>query len=152
MPAWTNPELLGFDDIPPSEPPFKPYKISTSHRAILFQGVPESVKEYARQKQREGWKFYAVDQDRGRCYHGSKVITIPTWTIDRRSLDYRVWYISHELSHAFAGWKAHHGPDFMEWLKRICPADCVHHELGYKPRNAAAAGIRKPGEIDIFDL
>lgn len=30
----------------------------------------------------------------------------------------------------------------MEALKSVCPEDCIHYELGYKPRNAAAAGIR----------
>jgi hypothetical protein len=40
----------------------------------------------------------------------------------------------------------------MEWLKRICPAESLHFELEYKPRNAMAAGIRKPGDIDSLDL
>lgn len=146
-----HPDLLGFDDLPPSEPPFKPYKISSEHRRTLFEGVPESVKNQARQKQSEGWKFYAVDQDRGRCYYGSRVITIPVWVITRRSIGERIWYISHELAHSFAGWRANHGSDFMEELKRICPPEFVHFELGYKPRNASAAGIRKPGELYTWD-
>lgn len=39
----------------------------------------------------------------------------------------------------------------MEILKRICPVNCIHHELRYKPRNARAAGIRRKNEKDDFD-
>lgn len=138
---------LGFD----ARPVFRPYKYNKEYMATLFQDVPESVKVYARQILSEGWKIYTVDQSRGRCYGGDKVITIPVWAI-RKSLDYRTWYIAHELAHAYDKCIHGHGPEFMEWLKKICPANSIHRELGYKPRNARAAGIKKPGEIDPFDL
>jgi hypothetical protein len=126
--------------------------ISPEGMQLMFRDVPESVKIYARGlRDQKQWKFYAVNQSRGRCFFDSKTITIPMFAINR-GIDYKTWYISHELSHAFAGAHANHGPEFMRWLKQICPKDCVHFELGYKPRNAAAAGIRKPGDIDSFDL
>lgn len=144
-------ELLGLDDLE-CDIPFKPYKISTAHKQSTFANVPESVKKLARDLAENDWRFYAVDQDRGRCYHADKVITIPVWAIDKRDTGFKIWYISHEISHAFAGWKAKHGPVFMDWLQKVCPPEFVHHELGYKPRNAASAGIRKPGEIDTWDI
>lgn len=88
----------------------------------------------------EGWQFHVVDQDRGRCYGVSKIITVPKWAM-RRTQDYIYWYISHEMAHAYAGIEAKHGPQFMKWLQRICPAKSVHYELTYKPKNAMAAGI-----------
>lgn len=117
----------------------------------LFSQCPESVKNYARKLIADGWRIYCVNQSRGRCYGGwKKVITIPKWAVekDNSKPGYSVWYISHELAHAYEANKWDHGPEFMDWLIRICPPEFVHYELGYKPRNAMAAGIRKPGADD----
>lgn len=96
-----------------------------------------------------------VNQTRGRAswsYNNMKRrITIPTW-IKAKELTYQVWYVSHELAH-FANYdefgknQDSHGPNFMRHLKRICPANAVHHELGYKPRNASQAGIEDLGNL-----
>lgn len=127
-----------------AEPEFKPYMIARDHRASLFENVPESVKNYARTlRDRHGWKFYPVSQNRGRCYYRGKVITIPVFAI-LRPTDYKTWYISHEMAHAFDTSRSNHGDPFMRILKDICPPEWVHHELGYKPRNAARNGITKP--------
>ena len=88
-----------------------------------------------------GWTFYVVNQERGRCYHSRKWITIPLHAWQRQSDGYLAYYIAHEAAHAYAGREANHGPAFMNWLKRLCPANYLHYELGYKPRNAIAAGI-----------
>jgi hypothetical protein len=125
---------------------FKPKNINPDGMRNLFIGVPESVKAQARILRDEGWKFYAVDSRCGACYYIQKVITIPCWALSSKDnpAGYKTWYISHEISHAIA-WNrskcADHGPVFMNTLKEICPKYCVHYELGYKPRNAKAAGI-----------
>lgn len=121
---------------------FIPDSISQTHMPLLFKDVPEEIKQHARTLLAQGWKFYTVKQSRGRCYGGwRKVITIPTWVIDRQDLSYRIWYICHEMAHAYDNCKHNHGPEFMEWLKKLCPEEHIIHELGYKPRNAKAAGI-----------
>jgi hypothetical protein len=138
-------------------PEFRPNMISYDHMPLLFKDVPQSVKSQAKELLAADWKIYAVKQNRGRCYYRGKagVITIPVWAIER-AVDYKVWYICHEMSHALDKSRSKHGPEFMRILQDICPAESVHYELGYKPRNAAAAGIRKPGLpgefIDPFDL
>lgn len=130
-----------------TEPVFYPSSISADHMPLLFKGVSDRVKHYGKDALASGWKIFTVKQARGRCYYRSKIITIPTWVIDRENHLSRVgekeWYISHELAHSWAGWQAKHGPEFMEALKVICPATSIHWELGYKPRNAASAGIMR---------
>lgn len=92
--------------------------------------------------------IYAVDQDRGRAYFnkdGKRVITIPVWATKRGELHLE-WYCAHELAHHFnqySGTNDNHGPEFMRWLKKLCPERSIHFELGYKPRNAASAGIKE---------
>lgn len=88
-----------------------------------------------------GWTFYVVNQDRGRCYFSRKWITIPLHAWQRQSDGFLAYYIAHEAAHAYAGRKANHGPKFMQWLKKLCPPDYQHYELGYRPRNATSAGI-----------
>jgi hypothetical protein len=99
----------------------------------------------------------AVKQCRGRCYYArSRVrpeftITIPVWALNSKRDGFADYYVAHEMSHAFA-WQfdgeRQHGPAFMKWLKTLCPREFWHYELEYKPRNAMAAGIRKPkGEL-----
>lgn len=140
-----DPTLLSLldDSIDPQSIPttFQPNKINVDGMAILFQNVPESVKNYARSlRDDRGWKFYSVNQTRGACYYREKVITIPMWAIDK-GVQYKTWYISHELAHAYDTARSNHGDPFMQQLKVICPSDCIHFELGYKPRNAARNGI-----------
>jgi hypothetical protein len=130
------------------EPDFVPYKINKTIKIEILQDLPESVKVHCRFLHKSGWKFYFTDQRRGRCYFKSKVITLPVWAM-KKQVTYKTWYICHEMAHAYSGWHAHHGPVFMAKLKEICPKEALIHELGYKPRNAAKAGI---GEIDWTDL
>lgn len=91
----------------------------------------------------EGWRFYVVDQLRGRCYYGPKVITLPLWVVAKPQGKY-IQYVAHEMAHAvLAGHKLAdaHGPEFMEALQGICPAEFLHYELSYKFKQAIAAGI-----------
>jgi len=87
-----------------------------------------------------GWTFAVSRGRRGYCYSRRKLITIPKHALtSNKGPGYDVYYIHHECAHA-AGIR-NHGPAFMVELKRICPPDVIHYELGYKPRNARAAGI-----------
>jgi predicted metal-dependent hydrolase len=99
----------------------------------------------------EGYVILVVSQDRGYCNSGRKIITIPTWVIKKNNLQEITWYISHELAHAYDKCLHLHGKEFMNWLIKICPSDSIHFELGYKPRNAKAAGIGQ-SKVDMFKL
>jgi hypothetical protein len=88
----------------------------------------------------QGWKFYAVDQSRGRCYFQRKVITIPIWAM-QKSIQYREWYVCHEMSHAVAGVQAKHGIAFQQVLKSLCSQESIKYELTYKAREVVRAGI-----------
>jgi hypothetical protein len=94
-------------------------------------------------------RIFVVNQRRGRAYYDKKAITIPAWIFlkaEDEMIGYLTYYVAHELAHHFANnndneWG--HGKAFMKWFMRLCPKEYQHYELGYKPRNAAAAGIRK---------
>jgi len=104
-----------------------------------------------------GWEFYACHSMCGRCSYGTKTITIPIWAIvpdtkqekelTQNNPEYWKYYLAHEMAHAYAyedhGTNMHHGPEFMEIFKILCPEHLQHFELHYKPRNAKAAGISK---------
>lgn len=109
--------------------------------AILDQ--PCFAQEYRILKE-QGWQFFVVRQRCGRCYYDRKWITIPLWALhkEKTRFGYWVWYVAHEISHAFTK-GAMHGPVFMAKLKQLCPPEFVHYELEYKVDNAAIAGIRK---------
>lgn len=153
-----NPADLGFEDLTsiPIIPRREVYKQRADLKSHIFKDCPEFVKDYARKLLADQWWILVADQDTGWCNAHYRTIVLPAWLyIKNRSADFKVWYVAHELAHAYDKCKHSHGPEFMEWLKRICPAECLYHELEYKPRNARQAGIRKPGEVDkdnIFDM
>lgn len=130
--------LFGTDDY------FTPNKINPEVTRQMFAGLPQSVKDYGISLVNAGWRFYCVDQTRGRCYYRQKVITIPSWAILSKKPGYKCWYVCHEMAHAYDKTRSNHGPEFMAKLIEICPDDCIHYELGYKPRNASSAGITMP--------
>ncbi len=119
--------------------------------------IAEMLLEIAGFKLPANTKIYAVEQRRGFYQPSKKYITIPKWALDGRYAKYNqegfdYWYIAHELAHAvhcredfhsYCNDKPH-GPEFMAFLKKICPKEYWHYELGYKPRNASAAGISMP--------
>jgi hypothetical protein len=143
---------LGFYDCDDT-PDFTPHNILKDRMADIFKDVPMSIKIIAKELVTvDGWKIYSVSQRRGRCYYQSKTITIPVWAMDDKRVGYKTWYISHEIAHTFARGD-NHGQKFMKELKRICPQEYVHYELGYKPRNASIAGITQPSEpSDLLNL
>jgi hypothetical protein len=129
---------------------FTPRSIDRANMPLLFKDVAPSLKTIAREIIAADWKIYVVDQSRGYCSYTAKIITVPTWAVapqkqhfykhKGKPLQYKQWYIAHELAHAYTA-SAHHGPIFMQRLIDTCPEDSIHFELGYKPRNARAAGI-----------
>lgn len=104
-----------------------------------------------------GWNFQISKGQRGWCHTKTKLVTVPAWAFDIESVRvlllkrgfgvhlaerYAEYYLAHEASHAHKK-ILNHGANFMAELKRICHPDIIQLELGYKPRNAAAAGIKK---------
>jgi hypothetical protein len=124
-----------------------PKKVDYVKTAEISGYLYQFQQTYWTQLRDNGWCFYAVNQRRGMCYYDSKVITIPVWVF-AKATSMIVWYISHEMAHAFNDRRNQsHGIEFMRWLQLICPSDCIHHELSYKPRLACAAGILDTSEI-----
>lgn len=121
---------------------FNPKMINRQLMAQLFTNAPDSVKNHGRKLLADGWRFYVTNQKRGYCWAKHKIITVPAFAAER-SLEYKIYYLCHEMAHAFDMCKHQHGPEFMEWFKTVCPPNLWHHEIDYKPRNAKAAGISK---------
>ena len=126
-------------------------KMLEEKRDELLQGldVPAEVADF---------KVYMVSASAGRCDFRAKNITVPRWAwsdlktvkkvykkfcVDEYLQDCWIYYLAHELAHACAGKDVTHGPEFMRWFIKICPPELQFFELGYKPKNAAAAGIKK---------
>ena len=114
---------------------------------LLTESMHDSLQSYSNvlavkeSLGKQGWIFWVVNQNRGRCYYEHKVITIPSWVYaSDQSKDYHVYYLAHEMAHTQSVGD-HHGPRFMAAFMRICPESLQHHEIGYKPKNAIAAGI-----------
>jgi len=124
---------------------FIPKNVLRDKKAELIMGLPGTVREWAKELiGKEDYRIFVVDQMRGRCYWQDRVITIPLHALQKGE-KYKTWYLSHELAHAYDALTrgySDHGEHFMEELKIICPIDCIHFELDYKPRAASAAGIR----------
>lgn len=127
----------------------KPNSIDLWETMEFIEHMDIRIKGYYLELVNCGWSLYITDQDRGRAQWKFKTFTVPKWVL-AQGKDKQTWYVSHEMAHVYAGWEALHGPIFMEWLKKICPEDCIMHELGYKPRNAMAAGIGKPNYGDLL--
>lgn len=88
-----------------------------------------------------GWRFHVTDTVCGRCKNSDRTLTVPKWAY-QRGADYFLYYVAHELAHIF-GDTYKHNAQFMTAFKKLCPPDFWHFELGYKPRAATAAGIKK---------
>lgn len=122
----------------------KPYKINaklTNALRVRLHNLKIAIPE--------GWNLYVTDTVRGRTRHDQRSITVPVWAWTDGGLPgkegYEVYYACHEIAHILAPSKRNdvHGPRFMKAFREICPEEYHHFELGYKPRLAAAAGIRQ---------
>ena len=101
------------------------------------------------------YKIYVTNTVRGRCSYKNQNITIPMFAIKDTREGFTLYYICHEIAHEMtytAGFRKRqssegpHGATFQSAFRSICPKKYQHFELGYKPRLAVAAGIRKPKE------
>jgi len=132
--------------------PVKVRKVAKRLQPRLNQIVSDLIENAAldaesKQVLREVW-IYPVDQKNGRAYYNNNTVTVPKWAFELRRKGFTKHYAAHELAHMLAhhkygkqGWN--HGKRFYECLKILSP-DTLHYELDYKPKNAAAAGIKKP--------
>lgn len=98
----------------------------------------------------KGWRFFVADHTSSWAQRTTKVIVIclSHWHSDH---DYYNYVVAHECAHA-QNWEdglvnENHGPKFMAALIQICPDEWLHYEIGYKPRNATAAGITTNGYV-----
>lgn len=123
-------------------------KIDYGASLEILDRLPATVVDTYKSLVRHGWRFWIVNGVRGYCYYNRKEITIPLWAYNK-SAEYYTWYFCHEMAHALSPANANHGPEFMATLIRICPENAIKYELGYKPRNAASAGI---GEVKFIDI
>ena len=118
-----------------------PARINHSDTARLLAIAEEYSIEWP-----EGYQVFCVEQRRGRCRYSAKYITVPRWAMNEGRENYAVYYLAHEVAHAWTfedSGERNHGGDFHEWFKVLCPEDAQHYELEYKPKFAAAAGISK---------
>ena len=120
----------------------------------LFSFLQTPLKSHFIDLTEMGFSVYVLSIRRGYCDSRVKEIVIPEFAILRetnnKELGYLQWYVAHEFAHAFnaaAGTCDIHGPNFMEFLKKICPPEYIHYEFHYKPRNAARCGIQISADI-----
>lgn len=81
--------------------------------------------------------------DKGGYYNTiSKELCIPKWVLYtdyyfRPDTSFCLYYISHELAHAYVGNKEleSHGPLFYQYFNQLCPNDLKDWELEYFPQN-----------------
>ena len=92
-----------------------------------------------------GWDIYVTDSNKGYARSDSQTCTVPLWSYRHNDPNHAIYYISHELSHAWVyvngGNVQLHSRDFYKEFKRLCPPQLWHFELGYKIRDARRAGI-----------
>lgn len=126
---------------------FIPKKVDKILTKTLMTGLDPKVASFYEELYYKGWSFYASDFKRasGLCYSSGTILVSVAFLLSA-SKGQKMWLLSHEMAHAYAGIENQHNQVFMEWLKKICPKECIHYELSYKPRNASKAGI-----LPIFD-
>ena len=73
---------------------------------------------------------------RGRFYPRTYSITLPEWLWSESRTGYLVYYVAHELAHAYSLDRTH-GLQFQRALYRLCPEEYYHYEREYKPRRYA---------------
>ena len=89
-----------------------------------------------------GVTMYVTDSRVGRYRVNAKTVTVPVWAYNATAAkckgdpDYAIYYIAHELAHAWADVNGtdvnNHDPAFYREFKRLCPAHLWHYELNYK--------------------
>jgi predicted metal-dependent hydrolase len=139
--------------------PKKVEVIKTLELIASMQDIPTLALRYKELIAAE-WQIFVVYQRRGQCYPTKKWITIPLWALEKPK-GYWIYYVAHEFAHSNTHhYREVHGPEFMAEMKRLCPEEYHHHELGYKQDQATQAGITREHAhkaqnikvLDIWDL
>ena len=144
----------------------KPKMINQQLTARMHESEKDNVGIIMDDLRAKGWTFFVTETLCGRTNYRNRTCTVPVWAFNADNkaangdTEYWLYYLSHEIAHAIRfenycdrhgrrnalrgyGWRGNdHGANFMAIFKQVCPTHLQHHELGYKPRNAAAAGIR----------
>lgn len=91
------------------------------------------------------FEIFVTDTVRGRCSYKARNLTVPLWAFNDKRVGYITYYVCHEIAHVMAPATRGnvHGPEFQKAFMSICPKEYQHYELNYKPRLAAAAGIKR---------
>ncbi|WCD44309.1 hypothetical protein Tiera_053 [Polaromonas phage Tiera] len=128
-----------------------PANIKASATRNLIATMNPALRPYYDMLCLRDWGFYVTDSARGYCYYAEREITVPLWVIEKGVQGQITQYFAHEMAHAFTS-RMHqpHGSEFMANLIKICPAEFLHYEVNYKPRNAKAAGISKCAVMNAF--
>lgn len=82
----------------------------------------------------------------GRASNGDYFISIDRWAFNETDRPgYLVQTVAHEYAHVaevYNHGRTDHGPQFMAYMRRLCPLEFQAYELCYKQVAARAAGIR----------
>lgn len=119
------------------------HSLTSELNGAMWRSLPSVLQDNMLFLANNGWRFFLVEQTRGRCYPLTKEITIPCWVLAREKGKI-IQYIAHECAHAMNFIEKTndiHGPMFMAWMKRLCPPEYWRFELTYKKRNAKSAGV-----------
>lgn len=112
-----------------------------SLQCMIAQDAPEELRAFILRIE-----CYVTATNRGRADYRVNNVTVPRWAWNT-GIEYAHYYLAHEIAHIIV-WNSlrvrGHGSQFQAMLKQLTPY--AHHELSYKPRLAAAAGISKPKE------
>lgn len=121
-------------------------KLQPRLNQVVSSLIESATLPKATKKRLKSVHIFPVDQDGGRAYYLNNTVTIPKWAFEYRRKNFLKHYAAHELAHILAYEKygngiAPHGSEFYSCLKKLT-TDTLHFELDYKPKNAAAAGIK----------
>ncbi len=108
------------------------------HKAKLYNHLKVKVLDT--------FRMYVCDVRNGRTSYGKKYLTVPKWAYEDKREGYFVYYVAHELAHAFSylnGTNDQHGKHFYHFYSKLCPVEYQHYELEYKIRNAKRFGINE---------
>jgi len=111
----------------------------------------KEIKEFSKISQQcivhPDYTVWVVNQCRGICHYDKRYISIPLWAVIKGK-EFRTYYFCHEAAHSWR-LRGNHDREFMLKFMELCPKNCQHFELNYKPQQAKAAGISEKEDSGI---